>query len=208
LFAPSSIHAHGHGKFVHLGQASHGVIFGHHHDHVHAVARHRVAGAEAAHHFHSARRAETFHEFLQKHFRFFHGHTRHAFHREVHDDQIAFLVRHRDRGDRAGFHHGASDLIDAFIAHGDHVRVFGIHADVHLTFHRGGGVGKFHHHHKGRRATEAHLPLSHAFGSVFFPHHFALSERFLPHIAAFGFNFVDAHHIAFHHIGVHRHRHF
>jgi len=208
LFAPSGIHAHGHREFVHFGQAGHRIIFGHHHDHVDAIASHCVAGAKAADHLHTARRAETFHEFLHEHFRFFHGHTRHRFQGATHDDQIAFLIGHHDRHNRARFHHRASDLIDAFIAHGDHVSVFGIHADVHLTFHSGSGVGEFHHHHEHGRAAEAHLPLTHAFGAVFLPHHHALMEGFFPHIAAIGFDFVHAHHIAFHHIGVHRAGHF
>jgi len=207
-FAPARIRAAHHLKFVHFGHAIHHFIFGHFHHHVDAIARHRITRDEAADHFHTARFAKTFHEFIHEHLAIFHGHARHGLERIAHHHDVAFRARHAHGHHRHAFHQRARDLIDAIVAHFAHIHMILIHADIHLAFHGRHGVGKFHHHHEHARTAQAHLPLSHAHGAVFFPHHFTFREFFTPHIAAFGLDFVHAHHIAFHHIGVHRHRHF
>jgi len=208
LFAPAGVSAAHHREFVHFGHAFHHVVFGHFHHHVDGVTSHGVTGNETTDHFHSARLAETVHEFVHEHLAIFHGHARQRFQGEAHHDDVAFRARLAHGHHWHALHQRARDLVDAIVAHAAHVRVFGVFADRHLAFHGSHGVGEFHHHHEHARTAQAHLPHAHAGGAVAFPHHLAFGEFFLPHVAAFRLHLVHAHHVAFHHVGVHGHRHF
>jgi len=207
-FAPARVGAHHHREFVHFGHAIHHLVFGHFHHHVDGVTSHGVTRNETTDHFHSARFHEAFHEFVHEHLAVFHGHAGHRSERETHHHDVGFRVRHGHGHHGHAPHDRAGDLVDATVAHRAHVHMLGIHADFHLAFRGGHGVRKFAHHHEHARSAQAHLPLTDAFGAVFFPHHLAFGEFATPHVAAFGFHFVHAHHVAFHHVGVHRHGHF
>jgi len=152
-FAPAGVHAAHRLKFVHFRHASRHIIFGHFHHHVDTVARHGVARHEAADHFHAARFAKTFHEFIHEHLTIFHGHAWHSLERIAHHDDVAFRARHAHGHHRHAFHQGARDLIDAIVAHLAHVHMIFIRANVHLAFHGGHRVGKFHHHHEHARTA-------------------------------------------------------
>jgi len=204
-FAPAGVHAHAHAVFVHFRHAGHHVVLGHFHHHVDGVTSHGVTGDETTDHLHSARFAETFAEFLHEHVAVFHGHARHGSQGEAHHDHVRFFVGHAHGHHGHALHDWAGDFVDALVAHGDHVAVLRVHTDVRLAFHGGHGVREFHHHHEHGRATQAHLPLTHALGSMLLPHHLALRKVHLPHVAAVWFHLVHAHHVALHHVGGHRH---
>jgi len=141
------IDAHHRAEFLHLRHAVHHLLFGHFHHHVDGVTSHCHTGDETADHLHSARFAESFAEIVHEHLAVFHGHAGHSADGEAHHADVALRARHGHRADGHALHQRARDLVDAFVHHLAHVRVFRIATDGHLAFHGRHHVGEFHHHH-------------------------------------------------------------